>query len=71
MLVQDEPGSMYLPSAGRFVAISSKGAFYYYSPSRTAVFLALHGCAALAGKHAELVFDDTRLGKRGVAFLWS
>ena len=32
--------------------------------------LPLHVCVALAGTPGELIFDNTILGKRGVAFLW-
>lgn len=41
-----------------------------YCHPREEHLLPLHVCVALAGKKAELVFDDTILGKRGVAFLW-
>jgi len=41
-----------------------------YCHPRAEHLLPLHVCAALAGAPAELVFDDTILGKRGVAFLW-
>jgi 4,5-DOPA dioxygenase extradiol len=32
--------------------------------------LPLHVCAGLAGSPAETIFDDTIMGKRGVAFRW-
>jgi hypothetical protein len=33
--------------------------------------LPLHVCQAMACGAAEKIFDDTILGKRGVAFLWN
>jgi len=41
-----------------------------YCHPREEHLLPLHVCLGLAGKQAELVFDDQILGKRGVAFLW-
>ena len=41
-----------------------------YCHPREEHLLPLHVCAGMAGKPAELVFDDKILGKRGVAFLW-
>ena len=41
-----------------------------YCHPREDHLLPLHVCAAMAGKPAELVFDDYILGKRSVAFLW-
>ena len=41
-----------------------------YCHPREEHLLPLHVCAGLAGKSAELVFDDYILGKRSVAFLW-
>ena len=42
-----------------------------YCHPREEHLLPLHVCAALAGKSAELVFDDYIVGKRAVAFLWA
>jgi aromatic ring-opening dioxygenase catalytic subunit (LigB family) len=41
-----------------------------YCHPREEHLLPLHVCQGLAGKPAELIFDDQILGKRGVAFLW-
>ncbi len=41
-----------------------------YCHPREEHLLPLHVCAGMAGRAAELVFDDKILGKRGVAFLW-
>jgi 4,5-DOPA dioxygenase extradiol len=41
-----------------------------YCHPREEHLLPLHVCLGMAGKAAELVFDDQILGKRGVAFLW-
>ena len=41
-----------------------------YCHPREEHLLPLHVCAGMAGKEAELVFDDYILGKRSVAFLW-
>jgi aromatic ring-opening dioxygenase catalytic subunit (LigB family) len=41
-----------------------------YCHPREEHLLPLHVCAALAGKSAELVFDDYIVGKRAIAFLW-
>lgn len=41
-----------------------------YCHPREEHLLPLHVCAGMAGKPGELVFDDTILGKRGVAFIW-
>ncbi len=41
-----------------------------YCHPREEHLLPLHVCAGLAGKPAELIFDDYILGKRAVAFLW-
>ena len=41
-----------------------------YCHPRHEHLLPLHVCAGLAGRPGKLVFDDTILGKRGVAFLW-
>lgn len=41
-----------------------------YCHPREEHLLPLHVCAGMAGKPGELVFDDTILGKRGVAFMW-
>ncbi len=41
-----------------------------YCHPREEHLLPLHVCAGMAGRPAELVFDDKILGKRGVAFLW-
>lgn len=41
-----------------------------YCHPREEHLLPLHVCLGMAGKPAELVFDDKILGKRGVAFLW-
>lgn len=41
-----------------------------YCHPREEHLLPLHVCLGMAGKPAELIFDDQILGKRGVAFLW-
>jgi 4,5-DOPA dioxygenase extradiol len=41
-----------------------------YCHPREEHLLPLHVCAAMAGKPAEVVFDDRILGKRSLAFLW-
>ncbi len=41
-----------------------------YCHPREEHLLPLHVCLGMAGKPAELVFDDTILGKRSVGFLW-
>jgi 4,5-DOPA dioxygenase extradiol len=41
-----------------------------YCHPREEHLLPLHVCLGMAGKPAELVFDDRILGKRGTAFLW-
>jgi 4,5-DOPA dioxygenase extradiol len=41
-----------------------------YCHPREEHLLPLHVCAGMAGKLASVVFDDTILGKRAVAFLW-
>jgi 4,5-DOPA dioxygenase extradiol len=41
-----------------------------YCHPREEHLLPLHVCLGMAGKRAELVFDDRILGKRSVAFLW-
>ena len=41
-----------------------------YCHPREEHLLPLHVCLGMAGKPAEVVFDDHILGKRGVAFLW-
>jgi 4,5-DOPA dioxygenase extradiol len=41
-----------------------------YCHPREEHLLPLHVCLGLAGKPAELIFDDQILGKRSVAFLW-
>jgi len=41
-----------------------------YCHPREEHLLPLHVCLGLAGKPAEVVFDDRILGKRSVAFLW-
>jgi len=41
-----------------------------YCHPREEHLLPLHVCAGMADLPAKLVFDDTILGKRGVAFLW-
>jgi aromatic ring-opening dioxygenase catalytic subunit (LigB family) len=41
-----------------------------YCHPREEHLLPLHVCQGMAGKSAELVFDDRILGKRSVAFLW-
>ncbi|MRS04820.1 dioxygenase [bacterium] len=41
-----------------------------YCHPREEHLLPLHVCAGMADKPARLVFDDTILGKRSVAFLW-
>lgn len=41
-----------------------------YCHPREEHLLPLHICQGMAGKPAELVFDDTILGKRAVAFMW-
>jgi aromatic ring-opening dioxygenase catalytic subunit (LigB family) len=41
-----------------------------YCHPREEHLLPLHACQGMAGKPAELVFDDRILGKRAVAFLW-
>ncbi len=41
-----------------------------YCHPREEHLLPLHVCAGMAGARATTVFDDTILGKRGVAFLW-
>jgi 4,5-DOPA dioxygenase extradiol len=41
-----------------------------YCHPREEHLLPLHVCLAMADKPAKLIFDDSILGKRGVAFLW-
>lgn len=41
-----------------------------YCHPREEHLLPLHVCLGMAGKAAELIFDDQILGKRSVAFLW-
>ena len=41
-----------------------------YCHPREEHLLPLHVCVGMAGKPGRLIFDDTILGKRGVAFLW-
>jgi aromatic ring-opening dioxygenase catalytic subunit (LigB family) len=41
-----------------------------YCHPREEHLLPLHVCVGMAGRVAEVVFDDEILGKRGVAFLW-
>jgi 4,5-DOPA dioxygenase extradiol len=41
-----------------------------YCHPREEHLLPLHVCLGMAGRPAEVVFDDLILGKRGVAFLW-
>lgn len=41
-----------------------------YCHPREEHLLPLHVCSGMAGKTAELIFDDPILGKRAVAFLW-
>jgi len=41
-----------------------------YCHPREEHLLPLHVCLGLAGKPAEVIFDDRILGKRAVAFLW-
>ncbi len=41
-----------------------------YCHPREEHLLPLHVCFGMAGKPAELIFDDLILGKRSVAFLW-
>ena len=41
-----------------------------YCHPREEHLLPVHVCQGMAGKPAELVFDDLILGKRSVAFLW-
>lgn len=41
-----------------------------YRHPREKHLLPLHVCPGIAGKPAEVVFDDRILGKRGVTFLW-
>lgn len=42
-----------------------------YCHPREEHLLPLHVCAAMAGTPASVIFDDTILGKRCVAFMWS
>ncbi len=42
-----------------------------YCHPREEHLLPLHVCAGMANRPARLVFDDTILGKRSVAFLWA
>ena len=41
-----------------------------YCHPREEHLLPLHVCVGMAGKPARIVFDDTILGKRAIAFLW-
>jgi 4,5-DOPA dioxygenase extradiol len=41
-----------------------------YCHPREEHLLPVHVCLGMAGKSAEVVFDDQILGKRSVAFLW-
>ncbi len=41
-----------------------------YCHPREDHLLPLHVCVGLAGKPAQLIFDDTILGKRALAFMW-
>jgi aromatic ring-opening dioxygenase catalytic subunit (LigB family) len=41
-----------------------------YCHPREEHLLPLHVCQAMADKSAKLIFDDSILGKRAVAFLW-
>ena len=41
-----------------------------YCHPREEHLLPLHVCAGMAGKPAEVIFDDYILGKRALAFLW-
>jgi aromatic ring-opening dioxygenase catalytic subunit (LigB family) len=41
-----------------------------YCHPREEHLLPLHVCLGLAGKPAQVIFDDPILGKRAVAFLW-
>lgn len=41
-----------------------------YCHPRSEHLLPIHVCLGMAGKKAELIFDDFILGKRAVAFLW-
>ena len=41
-----------------------------YCHPREEHLLPLHVCLGMANKPAQLIFDDTILGKRAVAFLW-
>ncbi len=41
-----------------------------YCHPREDHLLPLHVCVGMAGKPGQLIFDDTILGKRAVAFLW-
>jgi 4,5-DOPA dioxygenase extradiol len=47
-----------------------KAPFARYCHPREEHLLPLHVCLGMAGKPAELIFDDHILGKRAVAFLW-
>jgi 4,5-DOPA dioxygenase extradiol len=41
-----------------------------YCHPREEHLMPLHVCLGMANKSGELIFDDTILGKRAVAFLW-
>ncbi len=47
-----------------------KAPYARYCHPREEHLLPLHVCLGMADKPAELIFDDSILGKRGVAFLW-
>ncbi len=53
----------------RLIAWEQAPAARYCHP-RAEHLLPLHVCQGMAGRPAQLIFDDQILGKRGVAFLW-
>jgi aromatic ring-opening dioxygenase catalytic subunit (LigB family) len=61
-----------MPHAGREQRLVEweKAPSARYCHPREEHLLPLHVCLGMAGKPAEVVFDDMILGKRSVAFLW-
>lgn len=69
-LIQTCAGPLSQPERERRLAAWDQAPAARYCHPREEHLLPLHVCLGLAGKPARVVFDDTILGKRAVAFLW-
>lgn len=69
-LIQVCTGSLPQPEREKLLIEWEKAPSARYCHPREEHLLPVHVCAGMAGKPAELIFDDYILGKRSVAFLW-